>query len=72
MNFNSWVMKNTFLSFVLLLTLVLGVQHARGQGYTPSPENLAAREWFDQAGFGLFIHWGGYCILGDCEWGMNN
>ncbi len=65
-------MKNTFLSFVLLLTLVLGVQHARGQGYTPSPENLAAREWFDQAGFGLFIHWGVYSILGDGEWVMNN
>ncbi len=40
--------------------------------YTPAPENLKAREWFQDAKFGLFIHWGVYSILGDGEWVMNN
>jgi alpha-L-fucosidase len=40
--------------------------------YTPSPENLKSREWFQDAKFGLFIHWGVYSVLGDGEWVMNN
>lgn len=40
-------------------------------GYTPTPENLAAREWFEDARFGLFVHWGVYSVLGDGEWVMN-
>ncbi len=39
--------------------------------YTPSPENLKSREWFQDARFGLFIHWGVYSVLGDGEWVMN-
>ncbi len=41
-------------------------------GYTPSPENLKSREWFQNARFGMFIHWGVYSVLGDGEWVMNN
>ncbi len=40
--------------------------------YIPSSENLKAREWFQDAKFGMFIHWGVYSILGDGEWVMNN
>jgi alpha-L-fucosidase len=40
--------------------------------YQPSPENLRARDWFQDAKFGLFIHWGVYSVLGDGEWVMNN
>jgi alpha-L-fucosidase len=40
--------------------------------YEPTPENLKAREWFQDAKFGLFIHWGVYSVLGDGEWVMNN
>lgn len=40
--------------------------------YTPAPENLEAREWFQDAKFGLFVHWGVYSVLGDGEWVMNN
>src|SRR5436190_2984068 len=40
--------------------------------YTPSASNLAAREWFQDARFGMFVHWGGYSVLGDGEWGMEN
>ncbi|MFQ3340483.1 MAG: alpha-L-fucosidase [Flavobacteriaceae bacterium] len=42
------------------------------QNYTPSPENIEARAWFQEARFGLFVHWGVYSILGDGEWVMNN
>lgn len=38
--------------------------------YVPSTDNLAAREWFRDAGFGLFVHWGVYSILADGEWAM--
>ncbi|HTR29231.1 MAG TPA: alpha-L-fucosidase [Puia sp.] len=40
--------------------------------YVPSPANVAAREWFRDAKFGLFIHWGPFSIPGDGEWVMNN
>jgi alpha-L-fucosidase len=40
--------------------------------YVPTKENLAAREWFLDAKFGLFIHWGVYSVLAKGEWVMNN
>ena len=30
--------------------------------YQPSGSNLKAREWFQQARFGMFIHWGVYSV----------
>jgi alpha-L-fucosidase len=38
--------------------------------YQPAKENLAAREWFRNASFGMFIHWGVYSVLADGEWVM--
>ena len=38
----------------------------------PPPKNLAAREWFQDAKFGIFIHWGVYSELGRGEWVMHN
>jgi alpha-L-fucosidase len=46
--------------------------------YTPAPENLDAREWFQDAKFGVFLHWGLYSQLGGggnlgiAEWIMND
>ena len=31
-----------------------------------------AVKWFEDAKFGLFVHWGVYSVLGDGEWVMNN
>ena len=45
---------------------------AAQEGYQPSPENLAARDWFQDAKFGLFVHWGIYSLLQNGEWIMNN
>ena len=36
--------------------------------YRPSLENLKARQEFQDAKFGMFIHWGVYSVLGDGEW----
>ena len=41
------------------------------ENYIPSKDNIQAREWFQDAKFGLFIHWGVYSVLGDGEWAMN-
>ena len=41
-----------------------------GQSYTPTSENLKQREWFSNAKFGLFIHWGPFSIPGAGEWVM--
>jgi alpha-L-fucosidase len=43
-----------------------------GGGYVPTQENLASREWFQNARFGLFIHWGVYSVEGRGEWLMHN
>jgi len=53
-----------------LLFLFLSV-HLISQTYTPSPENIKSRQWFNDARFGLFIHWGPFSIPGSGEWVMN-
>jgi alpha-L-fucosidase len=42
------------------------------QSYTPTKENGEAREWFQNAKYGLFVHWGPFSIPGSGEWVMNN
>jgi len=60
-----------FAATVSLLAAFLVPAALRGQ-YEPTPENLEAREWFQDAKFGMFIHWGIYSLLQDGEWVMNN
>ena len=60
-------MKQTLL-YLLCCLLVAGLS---AQTYKPSPENLAARDSFRNAKFGLFIHWGPFSIPGAGEWVMN-
>src|SRR6188472_3930061 len=61
--------RKTFSMFSVfyMLTLTCFSQAA----YQPTPENQKSREWFQDARFGLFIHWGVYSLLGDGEWVMN-
>src|SRR5438477_4463858 len=56
-------------TLTLLLTFLATCS---AQTYKPSESNLKARQWFQDAKFGLFIHWGVYSVLGDGEWVMNN
>ncbi|HTJ50702.1 MAG TPA: alpha-L-fucosidase [Cyclobacteriaceae bacterium] len=55
---------------ILFILFSIGYSQAQNQ-YVPAPENMKSREWFQDAKFGLFIHWGVYSILGDGEWAMN-
>jgi alpha-L-fucosidase len=57
---------------LLLISFLFTSSILVAQGYKPAPENLKAREWFQDARFGLFIHWGVYSVLEDGEWVMNN
>lgn len=54
-----------------ILFLFVSSVNAQTSYYTPTPENLKSREWFQDARFGMFIHWGVYSVLGDGEWVMN-
>lgn len=42
------------------------------ESYQPAKENLEARDWFREARFGMFIHWGASSVLGNGEWVMND
>jgi alpha-L-fucosidase len=61
-----------YLFVAVALCATFGVYAQAPWQYTPTPENLKTREWFEEARFGLFIHWGVYSQLGDGEWVMNN
>lgn len=50
-------------SLFLVPALVFG-EHS----YQPTEQNLQSREWFRDNKFGLFIHWGPYCVLEKGEW----
>src|SRR6058998_2318762 len=64
--------QSLVLGAAIVITATAAVPPVTAQEvYAPSPENLKAREWFRDAKFGLFIHWGVYSVLGDGEWVMN-
>jgi len=65
-------MRVIFWLTVVAAALAVRVPARAQAGYTPSAANLAAREWFQNARFGLFVHWGVYSVLADGEWVMNN
>ena len=57
----------------LALALTLAAAPLAAQaGAAPAAANLAARQWFRDAKFGLFIHWGVYSQLAEGEWVMQN
>ena len=49
---------------------LLAILSATAQ-YTPSPENIAARQQFSADRFGVFIHWGTYSLFAQGEWYLN-
>jgi alpha-L-fucosidase len=71
-------MKSTMAKMVICIASILFAGMASGQKYQPTPENLKAREWFQDARFGMFIHWGVYSVMGGGgdqgigEWIMHN
>jgi alpha-L-fucosidase len=53
------------------IALLVSIQ-LTAQSYTPTKENMAARDNFQDMKFGMFIHWGASSVLGSGEWVMNN
>lgn len=45
---------------------------ARAQGESVPAERQAARTWYQDAKFGMFVHWGVYSQLAQGEWVMQN
>jgi len=57
--------------FALCVSLALAQDYIQPvPDYTPSSQNIAERNKFQNMKFGLFIHWGIYSVLGDGEWVM--
>ena len=61
---------------ILILIVILAAWSGASQPATASPATAndysPQQEWFRNAGFGMFIHWGTYSVLGDGEWVMEN
>ncbi|MCK4853025.1 MAG: alpha-L-fucosidase [Bacteroidales bacterium] len=71
-------MKPRIINYILLILSTLYTVPVFSQAdYVPTASNLEAREWFQDAKFGLFVHWGVYSVLGGggdlgiAEWVMN-
>lgn len=56
--------------YVLVLFSV-SLSSAYSQSVTKS-ENNERKKWFEDARFGMFVHFGPYSVLGNGEWVMNN
>jgi len=56
-----------------LIRVALPSSDALGQTPDSIPKSrLEARQWFQNARFGMFVHWGVYSQLGQGEWVMQN
>lgn len=64
-------MKSLFIVALGSLAIPLAAS-ASQPAYEPSPQILEAREQFRDKGFGVFIHWGIYSMLGSGEWVLND
>lgn len=60
-------MKNPALCALALFALTTFASPTMAQ----DPQ-IETQEWFREARFGMFIHWGVYSVLGDGEWVMHN
>jgi len=66
------MLKTTPMKKIILISfLFISIFSTAQQNYIPTKENLEARKWFEEAKFGLFVHWGVYSVLGDGEWVMH-
>lgn len=57
---------------VICLFVWIGLTAQAQHSYQPSPENLKARQEFQDQKFGIFLHWGLYSMLAQGEWVMTN
>ncbi len=66
-------LRATLISTVALI-FVGAITPARSAtpAYVPAATNLAARKWYANARFGMFIHWGVYSVPARGEWVMEH
>lgn len=64
-------MKHQLFSLLLASSACISATAAQPE-YHPTAEILEAREAFRDKGFGIFIHWGIYSMLGSGEWVLND
>jgi alpha-L-fucosidase len=55
---------------ILAALCVLALFAHAQESYQPTDANLKARQWYQDAKFGMFIHWGIYSELGVDAWAM--
>jgi alpha-L-fucosidase len=64
------------MALLVLSTLVAAQptpeQSGAARNYEPTAANRAAREWFQNARFGMFVHWGVYSVPARGEWVMEH
>ncbi|MCP4978029.1 MAG: alpha-L-fucosidase, partial [Maribacter sp.] len=71
-------MKMDRILLLLVLCSILVKTLSAQDNYVPTQENLENRQWFQDAKFGMFVHWGVYSVLGGggdagiAEWIMQN
>ena len=65
-------MKNMKKLACMLAIFGLSLSAQAQDGYEPAPENLKARQEFQDKKFGIFLHWGIYSLFGQGEWYMQN
>ena len=53
---------------LLAIALMCSMATFAQKDYKPTEGNLKARQEFQDAKFGIFIHWGIYSMLADGEW----
>jgi alpha-L-fucosidase len=63
-------MKKITTTIILLFSFFSYIV-AQPSTYQPTEENLKARTQFQDNKFGIFLHWGLYCMLATGEWTMN-
>lgn len=61
-------MKKTLYAIIILISLSWGLTHAQ----TDTTPDDHRTKWFEDARFGMFVHFGPYSVLGNGEWVMNN
>lgn len=68
---NKYIAILTFSASILLGAAPLPAPAQNADVSVPT-EREPARLWFQDAKFGMFIHWGAYSLLGQGEWVMQN
>jgi alpha-L-fucosidase len=57
---------------ILVAVMALAPRDSCARDGAAPDANAEAKRWFEDARFGMFIHWGVYSLLGKGEWVMNN